>query len=250
MAVDTLVGHARRVVQQVERAIGAARHGWRSLEQLEVSDYLVAVLPLRNFDVFDAFWLVLSNHSAPTAEMLLRPLFEGTVVLEWCAADFQRRSLRFRLTTFESTLELIDSGFLRRDDAYVQNLRESVAWIRQQGHKGLPDMRALVDDVELFNVAAGYPTYKLLSKNLHGRLENWRDFADTDGTASVSDFDWSTTPRFLHCSAIATYLALRNLELLSTLLPELDSQEVRVLGREWLRLFNRIQAEEALVAGA
>jgi hypothetical protein len=183
-------------VADVERSIADTRSRWRTLETIDVSQYMLAVLPLRNFDVFEAYRLVADRLSVAVAEMLLRPLFEGTVILEWCNLDLLARALRFRRTSFESTLELVDLGFIRRRDDYVANLRDSVAWLEAQGHKRLPNIRQLVNDLDVFRPVVGYPTYKLLSKLVHTVMESWKDYADSHGRASSGDFDWSPTPRY------------------------------------------------------
>ncbi len=127
------------------------------------------------------------------AELLLRPLFEGTVLLEWCVSESavpNPRVLRFRRTCFEETLELIDSGYLHRDPAYAADLKKSLEWFNNNQIKRLPTVPQMLEEVKLVRAGLGNDTWRFLSKLIHGRFENWHDFAPSHGeTGTVSLID-------------------------------------------------------------
>lgn len=231
----------------LERAIESIRSIWRERETIDVSEYMIDVLGFRNFDIYESLILVAQNGDVPSSELLLRPLLEGTVILEWCALDPLDRSLRFRRTSFESTLELVDLGYLQRDDTYVKNLRESVEWMEEHGHKRLPNVRQMLGEIEALHDSYGYFIYKLLSKSMHAGLENWKDFADLDGTASARDFQWSFTPRYFNTMSVAAFLAMRNIALLKAFDPYLSSPFIDELQDSWsvlhVTLENVLQAK-------
>jgi len=243
MASDATCEELQEFVRTLNQAIADVRKKWRDLDTIDVSQYMIAVLPLRNLDVFEGFWMVVKGHSVPVADMLLRPLLEGTVILEWCALDLPNRALRFRRTSFESTLELIEMGLTEETPEYIKNLRESVAWLEAQGHRRLPNLRQLINDIELFTAAAGYPTYKLFSKSVHALLESWQDFADAEGVASAADRNWSDTPRFRHTGSIAAFLGMRNILLLGTIVPEVATALLPALEQQWARLYQFFELE-------
>jgi hypothetical protein len=241
MDADTVNESVAEFTLSLRAAIQEMRGKWRSLDTLDISKIMIAVLPLRNFDLFEAFAILLKHHSVPVAEMVLRPLLEGTVILEWCALDLPKRGLRFRYTSLQSTLDLVDSGFLQRDDEYTANIRDSISWFESNGYKQLPDMRTMLDEIEDFRPGAGYRLYQLLSKSLHARMEDWHDYADAEGRASVTETDWSRTSRFLQARAISAYLTLRNVLLLAQILPAVAPKALSQLEAAWGDLYEKLE---------
>jgi hypothetical protein len=228
-------------------ATTAARQAWSSRKTVDLTEYILDVLFLRNAEAYDALMLVLREGHTNAAEFLLRPLLEGVVIFEWCMQDPHSRALRFKRTCFESTLELIHNGYLTKPQAYVEDLQVSIAWFDSKGHKHLPDMRQMVDSVSMFKANVGYNVYKLLAKKAHGLFENWPAFDPTALTprTTPSSAGVPSSEQHLQLSALAGYLQMRNLFLVSAWDPTMASTNPEDLEEVWAQLYRLLERHEA-----
>jgi hypothetical protein len=117
-------------------SIKETRALWKSRQNVDIYEFMLDVLAFRNFDLFESVQLILDSGRPSIGEILMRPLLEGTLLLCWCLQDPgphpKKRVLRFRRTSIEEMIELVDSGFLKRSPQYVQDLRDSLAWFEKE----------------------------------------------------------------------------------------------------------------------
>lgn len=236
MNIEQLSAKSTRLIGLLNNATEQLRHLWRSREAVDVSELAIDVLAFRNLDVFEGFLLVAKNHSTATADMMLRPLFEGTVIFEWCALDPVPRTLRFRGASMKSTLELVDLGWRPFAGDDVTNLRGAVEWFERQGYRNLPNVRQMVDEIPALRPMGGYFTYKHLSKMVHGLLESWDDHASRE-RASAKDLNWHSLPRHYSSVTMACYFAMRNIHLLPTFDSYLLSPFAQEIQDAWTALY-------------
>jgi hypothetical protein len=171
-----------RFSRSIARAVDELRTQWATRQQVDVTEYMLDVLAYRNFDLVESIHLLVANNRTLSAELLIRPLFEGTVVFEWCSRKVPDRILRFRRTSFEDTLDLIDRGHLKRSSQQVENLRESLRWLDRQGYRRLPPLSQILDDVEAFAPGKARLVHKHFSRLLHGAIEGWSSYLTPRGS--------------------------------------------------------------------
>jgi hypothetical protein len=200
-------------------------------------EYILDVLFLRNADIYDALIILLEPKHQNAAELLLRPLLEGIVIFEWCMRDPHPRALRFKRTCFESTLDLLENGYLKRSPRWVKRARDAVVWLESEGHKPLPNMRQMIDSTPLFKEGVGYNFYKLLAKKAHGFFESWAEYDPTQQDRDHHGSELSSSQRNLQLMALAGYLQMRNLILVGQWDPVMRFVDAGELEEIWARLY-------------
>jgi hypothetical protein len=218
----------------LRRAVDEIRKKWATRESVDIHEFMLDVAAFRNFDMFDSIGHLLEREQVSIAELLLRPLFEGTVLLEWCVSESavpNPRVLRFRRTCFEETLELIDSGYLHRDPAYAADLKKSLEWFNNNQIKRLPTVPQMLEEVKLVRAGLGNDTWRFLSKLIHGRFENWHDFARSNRETGTRNVDRGDSRRTRECRSLAGYLTLQTMHFMGRFdsalaLAELDHIDV------------------------
>lgn len=185
---------------------------WRCRKEADARDLLLDVLFFRNSAIYQAIRILLDQWCYAGAEMLLRPLFEGTLTFEWCMLDPDHRAFRFRRTSFKSTLEIAGTGLHRLSPERVATLQECVRWSDEQGHKGIPNVRQMTEEVQQSTPGMTYDIYKRQSKIMHGSLENWWEYMPRpDETEVFSNPLKQEDVVMLY--AMAGHLQLRNIHL-------------------------------------
>lgn len=233
-----------RFVAAVDPANATLIERWLVRDSIDVFELTLDVLFFRNTYVYESVTLLLREARCPSAEMLLRPLLEGTTIFEWCMLEPKSRPLRFRLAALESTLELIDSGYLKRNAEWVRAVRESLEWAASQGHRPIPNMRQMAEEVSSFRPGARYNLYKHLSKVTHGSFENWVDF-DPAVRASEDNLPGSQlSDRVAHCLGIAGFLQLRNIALVSGFDDYLRFEQLADLEEAWAAAYEELEDKD------
>ena len=224
-------------------AISDIRVVWKTRESVDVHEFMLDVVGFRNFDLFDSLTLLLERRQVAVAEFLLRPLFEGAVLIAWCLRDTSTpnpRILRFRRTCFEETLELVDSRFVRRDAKYVAHLRTSITWFVQNKIKRLPPVKQMFEEIDLFRKESTNDLWRFLSRLIHGRFENWHDFARPSGETGTLEADSDDSRRVNECRALAGYLALKTIELLGQFDPVLSHPTLGQIEALWSATYREL----------
>jgi hypothetical protein len=217
-------------------AISDIRTSWATRESIDVHEFMLDVVAFRNFDIFESLNVLLDRELIAVAEILLRPLLEGTVLLEWCLNDPSRpnqRVLRFRRTCFEETLELVESGYLKRQPEYVDELKQSVCWCDENHIKRLPPVAQMLQESTLLRAELSNPTWRYFSKLLHGRFENWHDFARLTGDTGTRNAHLGNSRRVKECSALADYLILETMRLIGQFDPALNHGGLAQIAALW-----------------
>ena len=220
-------------------AVGSAqvRAEWRSRETLDVMEYILDVLFLRNAEIYDSLVVLLQKGHRSAAELLFRPLLEGVMIFEWCMQDPHPRALRFKRTSFQSTLELLDDGYIERSPEWVKAARDSVAWLESKGHKALPPMRQMIETTSLFKEVAGYNLYRLLAKKAHGFFENWAEFDPAQQMREDPQTERADAEQELQLTALSAFLQMRNLLLVRQCDPVMTFAGPQDLEEIWARIY-------------
>jgi hypothetical protein len=121
----------------------------------------------RNSAAYNGIICLTLNNNIPAAEMLLRPLFEGTVIFSWCVIDSNKRAMRYCLTQFEGELHLINEGFQNVDKKYLDTLNQAINSLKNENTKHLPDFKQMLDELSYFKKPYSYNLYCELSKKIH-----------------------------------------------------------------------------------
>ena len=117
---------------------------------IEVLEWMLDVLSFRNSHVFETIGYLLEGQRIVGAELLLRTIFEGTVILEWCLVDPKERAQRFQKNAMAGTLGLIDEGFLKRSDELRQRLHDVVTHWEKESIKPLPNFRQMLESLHTY----------------------------------------------------------------------------------------------------
>jgi hypothetical protein len=215
---------------------------------MDIHEFMLDVAAFRNFDIFESISTLLERDQVSIAELLLRPLFEGTILIEWCVNESELpnpRVLRFRRTCFDETLELIDSGYLHRDPAYTEDLRRSIEWFDSYRIKRLPSVSQMLQEVKLIRAGLGNDMWRFLSKMIHGRFENWHDFARPTGQSGTRDVDRGDSRRVKECDALAGYLTLQTMHLIGQFDSKLRLPELGNIDELWSSAYEELRTASA-----
>jgi len=197
--------------KKIENIIYKLNDRWNKRESLDVFELALDVLYFRNTDVFNTINILLRNNQINGAELLLRPLFEGIIIFEWCLIDKEIRVLRFRRTSFEGMINLLENGYLKKEKYNLNTYKEALDYLITNGFKNLPNMRQMLDEVDSFNRDYSYKFYSHLSKITHGVFENWGDFLNFKNDLQVQENKLLFTNRFYACFALTLFLQMRNI---------------------------------------
>ena len=180
--------------------------------EVDVAEICLYSLFFRNCNIFETTLFLLSQNRIVGAELLLRSLFEGTVILEWCLIDPKERPLRFNKNVIEGIIELAENGFFHQDTEIIKHYKDTKVWLDEKNLNGLPNFRQMVESLDTYNKDYAYSLYKYLSKNAHGVCTEWGDFLDvSDERAKVCSVRQPHPKRVLSCRIISLFLQLRNL---------------------------------------
>jgi len=212
-------------------------------DKIEVLELMLEVLFFRNAHLFETIVTTLSNRYLVGGELLLRGMFEGTVILEWCLVEPKSRAQCFQRTAMEGTLELIQDGFLSRAEEHANTLREVVAHCAKEGVKRLPPFRQMVESLQTYQKGFAYNLYKYLSKNAHAVCVEWGDFLDCSGEKTrVCPVAEPPPERLLTCRATNSFLQMQNILLISSFDTSLRDEGCLDLERHWARLYYALYA--------
>ncbi len=197
--------------QKIEDVLTILNGKWNERKSIDIFELALDVLYFRNADVFNSIKVLLKNNQINGAELLLRPLFEGIIIFEWCLIDTKNRVLRFRRTSFEGMISLLENGYLKKEKYNLNTYKEALDYLITNGFKNLPNMKQMLDEVNSFNKDSSYKFYSHLSKITHGVFENWGDFLNFKNDLQVQKNNLLFTNRFYACFALTLFLQMRNM---------------------------------------
>ena len=219
-------------------------------DTIDILEWMLDVLFFRNSHIFETVSFLLTNSHSVGAELLLRPLFEGTVILEWCLVDPKERAQRLQKTAIEGALELTEDGFLSWAPETVDALRDAKTCWQESRTKGLPSFRQMVESLDTYRKGYAYSLYKYLSKNVHGVCVEWDDFLDCrNDHAKVCPVRKPHPARVQTCRAISSFLQSRNITLITSFDGSLQHGNSKRLERIWERLYVLLYEKEHGRAG-
>jgi len=185
---------------------------WNQRETIDVFELALDVLYFRNTDVFNSINILLKNKKINGAELLLRPLYEGVIIFEWCLVAPESRVLRFRRTSFEGMIALLENGYLKNDKYDINIYKEALDKLIANGFKNIPNIKQMLNDIKVFNRNTSYNFYRFLSKITHGVFENWGDFLNFKKNLKVQENNSLFDSRFYTCLSITLFLQFRNMK--------------------------------------
>jgi len=219
------------------RVIDSIREMHERMEQRTTIDALEAILDgvfFRNCHIFEVISFLIENRYVIGAEYLARSLFEGTVLLEWCLVDPRERGLRFFKTTMQGELDLTRAGFLEQPAGRDKEIQDAL----NACGKGLPDFRSMLESLDTYKRGSAYHLYQYLSKEIHGTGSSWGDFLDCSGErARVCSVRDPSVERLHHARAIACFLSMRNVVLVSSFDTSLHYPGCAALQKMWESIY-------------
>lgn len=224
--------------REIETAKDVLNKKWINREVIGASKFMIEVLYLRNTDIYDSICLLLNKDRISSAEILLRSLFEGTVIFEWCMLDPFKNAHRFRITSFKNTLELIEEGLITKSPEYIETLKGAIQSGSEEKYKNMPNMRQMLESIETYNKDKIYQYYKLLSRVNHFVFEEiWSDYMPTEEENDKimkkeydEDKKKNTWVRVL-------FLQMRNIVLISNFDEYMRYKDIRKLETKWNHVY-------------
>lgn len=208
---------------------------------VDVMEIILDGLFFRNCHIFETISFQLKHNHVIGAEYLMRNLLEGTVLLEWCLVNPKERGIRFCKTVFSGELELSESGFFKQSKKHKNELQKAIACC----HKALPDFRNMLNSLNTYRRDSGYELYKCLSKEAHGVGSNLEDFLDCSGkTAKVCSIITPPLNRVRQCRAIVSFLAMKNIILISSFDSSLQFGKCSNLESKWELIYLNLWIRE------
>jgi len=210
-AKNTTVGSALEYFRDSVEAVMRELQGrWETRAEIDVFHITLDVLYFRNSEIFVSALFLLDQRRLPAAELLLRPMYEGVVIFEWCLLSPQDRALRFRRTSFEGMIQLIEERYIQTAAHTVSMYRDAVSWMKQQGYKPLPNMKQMLEELTTFRQDKAYGLYRILSKLTHAVYENWSDYVCFSEDLKVRRPEQRSQHRIDVCYAMILFLQMRN----------------------------------------
>ncbi len=185
-------------------------------ESIDVLELVLERLFVHNSHIFETTVFLLDRRYLVGADVLLRVLFEGTVMLEWCLVDPADRGLRYSRNVARGLVDLIENGFLSRPAEFEEVLRRTVDNKEMVPLKEMPNLRQMLQSLDFYKHGYAYNIYRYLSKVQHGFSVNQGDYIAFDGdrllVCPIAD---PPEARLDTCRALAAFLQVRNVELVS-----------------------------------
>ncbi len=224
--------------EEIEQAKDILNEKWLQREEIGASKFMIEVLYLRNTDIYDSIYLLLSKDRISSVEILLRSLFEGTVIFEWCMLDPFKNAQRFRITSFKNTLELIEEGLITKSPEYIETLKGAIQSGNEEKYKNMPNIRQMLEGIETYNKYKIYQYYKLLSRVNHFVFEEiWSDYMPTDEEKDKIMKKKCDEDKKKNTWVWVLFLQMRNIILISNFDEYMRYNDVRKLETKWNQVY-------------
>jgi len=217
-----------------------------AIDTIDVCDIIIETIFFRNCHIYETILFLLDKPYVIGAELLLRCLFEGSVLVEWCVVDPKVRAQSLQKTIWNGELSLAGKRFLGLSKERQDMLRDAVLAIDEQHIRGLPNFRQMVESLSTYRKSFAYNFYKYLSKNVHGLVIDRSDFLCTQGKkAKVCIIKMqSSSKRVDKCRAFASIVQMNNIKAISSFDKAIKYERLYELEAIWATLYSLLEAEE------
>lgn len=215
-------------------------------DTIDVVEVIIEALFFRNCHIYETIIFLLDRLHLIGAELLLRCLFEGSVIVEWCVADPKTRAQSLQKDVWMGELDLKGKRFLKSSKESKQVLSNAILAIDQQNISGLPNFRQMVESLPTYRKGYAYNLYKYLSKKTHGVGGDPSDFLLIQSeTAEVCRV--KTHPpenRLFDCRAMASIVQMNNIKAISSFDRAIRYENLTELEEIWATFYMLLEAEK------
>ena len=131
-----------------------------------------------------------------------------------------------------------------RPPEYLDELKQFVRWCDENHIKKLPPVAQMLQESTLLRAELSNPTWRYFSKLLHGRFENWHDFARLSGDTGTRNAHLGNSPRIKEYSALADYLILETMRHIGRFDPALNHRELAQIAALWSATYQGVNGSD------
>jgi hypothetical protein len=241
-SLDNWLHRFQEAVSEATTSICKKREATDTIDIVEV---IIETLFFRNCHIYETLVFLLDRSYLIGAELLLRCLFEGSVLVEWCVVDPKVRAQSLHKTILNGKLNLAGKRYLGLSTEQQDMLRNAVLSIDEQNIRGLPNFRQIVESLSTYRKSHIYNFYKYLSKNVHGLGVDPSDFLCTQGErAEVCRVKTPPSPkRLIDCRVWASLVQMNNIKAISSFDKAIKYEKLHELEVIWATLYTLLEAE-------
>jgi hypothetical protein len=227
------------------KAIRSIYEKMESRDSIDVSQINIEALFFRNCHIYETIILLLNEQYLIGAELLLRSLFEGSVIVEWCIVDPKTRSQSLMKTVWKGEQDLIDDGFFKNSTKEQVLLSKAITAIDEQNIKGLPNFKQMVESLTTYRKEYSYTLYKYLSKKNHGVDNNIYDFLSCKGKMPIVLGVKKNPPkeRCISCRAMASVIQMNNIKAISLFDSNICYDKISAIESIWGTLYTLLKTK-------
>lgn len=217
-----------------------------AVDTIDVCEIFIETIFFRNCHIYETILFLLERPYIIGAELLLRCLFEGSVLVEWCVVDPKVRAQSLQKTIWNGELSLAGQRFLGLSKERQNMLRNAVLSIDEQHINGLPNFRQMVGSLTTYRKSSAYNFYKYLSKNVHGLVIERSDFLCTQGKkAKVCKIETqSSSKRVDKCRVFTSIVQMNNIKAISSFDKTIKYDKLFEIEEIWSTLYSLLEAED------
>jgi hypothetical protein len=247
-SLDKWLSRFGEAVSEATNSIYEKRKATKTIDVLEV---LIEPIFFRNCHIYETIIYLLDTQYIFGAELLLRCLLEGTVILQWCLVEPRDRGQRLAKHIWSGEIGLADKSFFKLSADDEDLLRDCIAALDEDGVKLLPPLRQMMESVYRYRKdyayakKDAYTLYSYLSKNIHGVGLDPQDFLCTQGDeAEVCRIKTQPSPkRTIACRVLACVLQMDNIRAISSFDKAIRCDKLYELDEMWATLYVLLEAE-------
>ncbi len=241
-SIDTWLNRFQKSLSEATKAI---YEKMEARDSIDISQINIEALFFRNCHIYEIVKFLLDEKYLIGAELLLRCLFEGSVIVEWCIFDPKTRAQSLMKTVWKGEQELIDKGFFKKSTKKQTTLSEAVSAIDEQSIKCLPNFKQMVESLKTYRKDYSYTLYKHLSKNVHGVGCNISDFLSCENKfpALLKVKKDPPKERCISCRAMASVIQMNNVKAISSFDKTIGYDDISAIEQIWATLYVLLKAE-------